>query len=175
MRAKQPLPQKWMPLWLWPFKSEFPRNQGIPKRERQSICEKIEDGRVVLTPFSCSRWSENVRTNRKLFIKISEAKDLPKGQNALRTGLITEKWESLSTYVVIQVDTKEVARTDTLAKNVRQALFFYSLEWLNPTISLPFSFFGTKSLPSMLIPISKVSSSLFGQRPKSKVAPHSDF
>jgi len=64
------------------------------------------------------RWSENVRTNRKLYIKISEAKELPKGQNMLRTGLVSEKWEAFSTYVVLQMDGKEVGKTDTLSKNV---------------------------------------------------------
>lgn len=59
-----------------------------------------------------------MRKNRKLYLKISEAKELPKGQNMLRTGLVSEKWEALSTYVVIQMDEKEAGRTDTLAKNV---------------------------------------------------------
>jgi len=61
-----------------------------------------------------------------LYLKVSEAKELPKGQNMLRTGLVSEKWEALSNYVVIQMDGKEAGRTDTLAKNVwSSCLLFY--------------------------------------------------
>jgi len=158
---------------LWPSKKGFPRSLGfffffIPST---FFFAYLQAKRIKIIPKY--RWSENVRTNRKMYIKISEAKDLPKGLNILRTGLVSEKWETLSTFVVVQIDGKEVARTNTLSKNVPfPSLLSNNYPRITQECFIPFfisSCFGTKSLLLMWILNLITLFSPFGPKRKSKV------